>query len=65
MVKEFCKCGHAKKYHIIGEIENMCCVEWASRQTGFIVGCECKKYEQEEVKQQLHKNIEGVNNENK
>lgn len=48
MAKEFCKCGHIKKYHIIGTDRPMCCVQWQSRRTGFIVGCECPNYEPEE-----------------
>ncbi len=48
MSKEFCKCGHSKKNHLIESHRSICCVMWQSRKTGFVTGCECSSYEKEE-----------------
>ena len=55
MRKEFCKCGHSKKSHLITSDINMCCCVWqvseekeAIENRGSLLRfCECKGFEPE------------------
>ena len=52
-MKEFCKCGHSKRNHLIEFDRTTCCCMWESKKTGYIVGCGCSSYEPE-VKELLN-----------
>ncbi len=53
-MKEFCKCGHSKKFHLIEFDRTVCCAMWQSKNTGYVTGCECSNYIPEDTQMQKH-----------
>lgn len=54
-MKEFCKCGHSKKSHVMSGDDTSCCCVWqvseereAKEDMGSLLRfCPCRKYEQQ------------------
>jgi hypothetical protein len=44
-MKSQCICSHSESSHVNDFDNTRCCACWKSRQTGFVVMCDCMKFE--------------------
>ena len=49
-MKEFCKCGHSKKTHVMDGDNTRCCCCWQNPNLDNTGMCACMAYELEEGK---------------
>jgi hypothetical protein len=45
--KEFCKCGHSKRSHVMDGENTRCCACWQNPDVDHVSMCDCMKFENE------------------